>query len=388
MRRLTEKKLAFIGPPGSGKSTLARAYAEKHGVKHVDTDDMFCARYGDIEAFFMAHGEEEFRKIEGELIVSAAESDAQVIACGGGSVLNRRGMNALRACADIVCLTAQKDVLVGRNKNSNRPLKCDIEKILTERAPLYARYADYTVDTSTFCALDRIEEALETPRGNRFDVILCDADETVLDFKRAMRYSVVRALRALGVKKDDDAIVSTYAEITNEVWGRLERGEISRARLNAQRFVMLRDRLKDNFDPQKANELYVTNMRSTRYTIDGATDFLHDVRGRGIKVYIITNSFTRIAEQRLKALDGFIDGAFISETVGFDKPDACFFDAVLERIGIVDRERVLVFGDGENSDIAGGINSGLTTCLFDPSGAKTTAADFSVRSYAQVAALI
>lgn len=375
-------KIAFIGPMGSGKSTLAKQYQAECGGEVFDTDDAFTARYGDISRYMAANGESEFRKAEQEVVLQAVNSHANIISCGGGVVLNKSNMNALRACCDIVCLTAPTDVLKERIKDSGRPLKNDIEKIVKERENLYRRYADYTIDTSSGDCVQKLIKALSAPRPNRYDILLCDADDTILDFQKAMCTSVISATRALGVTTNGDEIITQYKKILPVVWGALERKEITRAELNNIRFTYLRDRLGANFDPNEMNGIYTEEMKKTRFVRDGAIEFLAAVRGRGIKVYIVTNGFTEIAKPRLKALEKYTDGAFISEEIGYDKPDPRFFDYVSGAVGITDKSRVLVLGDSVSSDIRGGINSGFDTCLFDPSGNVQTEADYSVKGYA------
>lgn len=385
-----ERKIAFIGPPGSGKSVLASEYAAQTGMRRVDTDELFTSRYGDIKAFFQAHGEAAFREKESEIIVSATRSDASVIACGGGAVLCDAGMAALRAWGDIVLLTADTDVLAARIAQSNRPLKSVLNELVESRAPLYKKYADYTLDTSKTNVENYVRilrKILIKPRANRYDVLLCDADETVLDFKKAMRTAVVNAIRTFGVTAADDLIVEEYGKITDEVWSKLERKQITRAELDKVRFVMLGERLGEKFDTDAANTVYIDEMRKTRFVLDGALEFLRRVRARGIKVYIVTNSFLRIASERLKALDGCIDGAFISESIGVDKPDARFFERALRGID-ADKSRIMVFGDSESADIAGGINAGLDTCLYDVGGSKSTAALYKARTYEDIYALL
>ncbi len=375
------RKIALIGAMGSGKSALSRRLTAKYGATAVDTDAEFTRRYGDINAFFAAHGEAEFRKRERDIIIDAAYSDADVVATGGGAVLSREGMNALRRTRDVVYLTAPTATLKARVMRSDRPLKADFDKILSRRKALYEAYADYTV-SSEFNSIDEFERELAKPRGNRFDAVLCDADDTLLDFKRAMRYAVVEAARALGITKSDDEIVSKYAEVTRIIWSKLERGEITRAELNHIRFRLLGEMLGEAFDYERMNDTYIEYMRGTRFVIDGAIELLNGLRARGIKVYIITNSFTRVASERLKAIADYADGAFISEEVGYDKPRAEFFERVLESVGSPDKSRTLVFGDSETSDVAGGRNSGLWTCLYGERA--DTAADFSVKSLCEL----
>ena len=78
----------------------------------------------------------------------AVNSDADIISCGGGVVLDKRNMSALRSRYDIVGLTAPTFILKARIIDSDRPLKDDLERIVEERAELYSRYAYYTISTS------------------------------------------------------------------------------------------------------------------------------------------------------------------------------------------------------------------------------------------------
>ena len=219
-------------------------------------------------------------------------------------------------------------------------------------------------------------------RKNRYDVLLCDADDTVLDFQAAMRASIISAAREVGITTDAETVISEFKAVSGIVWRKLEDKEISRGELETMRFFMLGKRLNESFDVAAITEVFRRELKKTRFLIDGATEFLSEVRRRGIKVYIITNGFAPIAHERLKVLDGHVDGVFISDEIGYHKPDPLFFEHVLKAIG-GDKSRMLVFGDGINSDIAGGIKSGIDTCLFDPTGTKTCDSDYSVRSYAQ-----
>lgn len=223
---------------------------------------------------------------------------------------------------------------------------------------------------------------------NRYDVLLCDADDTVLDFQAAMRLAIVNLKKAFGLKCDDETLIATFHKCTQEVFGRLERGEIDRATLGRLRFEMLCDMVGESLDGEQANLFFFDEIMKTRFVRTGALEFLREIRARGIKVYIVTNSFTHVAKQRLRALDGYVDGAFISQEVGFDKPNVKYFEHVHEKIGRPDKNRMLILGDSNTSDIAGGIGFGIDTCFFDPSGQKPTAADFRARDYDEVLELM
>lgn len=373
---------------GSGKSTLARLYGARIGADVFDTDEAFTARYGDISAFFKCEGEKAFREKEHDIVVQVADSDAKIISCGGGVVLDKRNMNALRKSCDIVYLTAPIEVLKERIGGSSRPLGNDIERIVKEREHLYRRYADYTIDTSCGDCAEKLSEALSIPRPNRYDILLCDSDDTLLDFQKAMRHSIIKAAHSLGLKSADEKVIDVYSKVLPTVWGELERGEITRAQLGVKRFVLLSEGLGECFDCEKMNEAFMNEMATADFVLDGAIGFLTQLRTRGIKAYIITNSFTRIAKYRLRVLDPYVDGIFISEEIGYNKPDVRFFEHVYKDIGEPNKNRVLVFGDGISSDIAGGNAFDVDTCLFDPAGQKQALSDYAVKGYDELLCLL
>ncbi|MCH5162916.1 MAG: HAD-IA family hydrolase [Clostridiales bacterium] len=365
---------------GSGKSSLARRASAKYGGDVFDTDREFVRRYGPINDFFAAHGEAEFRKIEEKLLIEAAESSAAFVSTGGGAVKSKRGMYALRASGDVVYLTAPIDVLEARIMRSDRPLKNKLADVMKERAPLYEKYADYVIDTSVDSVAE-LEAAVKSKRKNRYDVVLCDSDDTLLDFQKARSHSIHRAAEILKLPMSGDDVDEAYKKVVCAVWKRLERGEITKEEMDVERVKMLGELLGLQLDVDEFNRAYIGEMEKTRFVREGAVEFLDSLRKRDLKVYIITNSFTRLAEKRLIPLRKHVDGEFVSEKIGYYKPDKRYFDEVLKAIGASDRSRVVIFGDGETSDIMGGANSGIDTCLYAPKGGGVTAADYIAHDY-------
>ena len=61
-----------------------------------------------------------------------------------------------------------------------------------------------------------------------------------------------------------------------------------------------------------------------------------------------------------------MDGVFLSEQLGVEKPNAGFFEKVFSSICPDDLSEVMIVGDSLTSDIQGGINAGIRTCWYDP----------------------
>ena len=62
----------------------------------------------------------------------------------------------------------------------------------------------------------------------------------------------------------------------------------------------------------------------------------------------------------------YFDKVFVSEDAGHQKPEKEYFDYVVDNIPETDKNKMLIIGDSQSSDILGGINSGIKTCWFNP----------------------
>ena len=70
----------------------------------------------------------------------------------------------------------------------------------------------------------------------RYETLLFDADQTLLDFHRSEREALIAALMQMGVRASEE-MIRIYSEINLATWKRLERGEITKAALRTVRFA-------------------------------------------------------------------------------------------------------------------------------------------------------
>ena len=152
--------LVLIGMPGSGKTTLGRACAGALGREFVDADALIVQRAGrPIPEIFAQQGEAGFRQLESECLASLALRTGLVIATGGGAVLCRENVAALRANGTLIRLLRP----LGELPVEGRPLSqgSPLEKLAKEREPFYATACDHAVENqgSIETVRDRILEA-------------------------------------------------------------------------------------------------------------------------------------------------------------------------------------------------------------------------------------
>lgn len=218
----------------------------------------------------------------------------------------------------------------------------------------------------------------------RFDILLWDVDGTLLDFIAAEKAAVQTLFREFGLGECTDEMVERYSRINKEYWERLERGELSKPEILVRRFADFF--ASEGLDASKApefNEQYQVRLGDTVVFCDDSYELLSSLRGR-VKQYAVSNG-TVVAQTRKLRRSGFdrlLDGVFLSEELGYEKPAVEFFERVFAAIGEPDRERVLIVGDSLTSDITGGNRAGIRTCWYNPKGEPNLTAahaDYEIR---------
>lgn len=205
--------------------------------------------------------------------------------------------------------------------------------------------------------------------------ILLDADNTLLDFDAAENKALLETFTRYELPTDA-ATIQLYQDINTKLWKALERGEIKRDRIMSERFGRLLEKLGADLvrgKGQDMNRYYLEQLSSHSDLIPGADDVLHEL-AEVATLAVVSNGFQKVQMRRIEAsgLTQYLEDIFVSEKIGCDKPDRRFFDAALRQLEVENRARVLVVGDSLSSDIKGGINAGIDTCWYNPTGVENT----------------
>lgn len=198
-----------------------------------------------------------------------------------------------------------------------------------------------------------------------YNWLLFDLDGTLLDFHKA-EYSCMEAtLKSFGFRADD-AVLQSYRLINDAYWKMLERGEITQEALALARHRTLFERYGFAGDVEAFQRQYEGALSESSDLYAGALAVLDQLRALDTcHLAIVTNGFARIQERRiaLAGLDTLFERIFISEQVGYRKPQVEFFEHVFQEIG---GGSAMIIGDSLTSDIKGGADFGITTCWFNP----------------------
>ncbi len=145
---LKEKQsIVLVGMPSSGKTTVGKLLSKRLGRRFIDTDDIITERIKmSIKDFFALHGEAAFRDIECQVIKELASEGSLVIATGGGAILRKENISALKYNGKIFFIDRPIQKLV---PTDTRPLSSDrasVEQRYNERYPIYCSCCDVHID--------------------------------------------------------------------------------------------------------------------------------------------------------------------------------------------------------------------------------------------------
>ncbi len=143
------KNIVLVGMMKSGKSTVGDILAQKTGRVFTDTDELVEQFAGKkISQIFAEDGEDEFRKIESQVFARCMHEENQVIATGGGLVVDQNNRVLINKHGLCVWLFTSVTSLIARQDNTPRPLlkgegiEEKLNAINHQRFSMYADCAD------------------------------------------------------------------------------------------------------------------------------------------------------------------------------------------------------------------------------------------------------
>jgi shikimate kinase len=151
--------LFLIGYRCSGKTTVGKFIAEALDWAFVDVDaELVKASGKSIKDIIDTHGWGSFRRVECSTLRQICAADQQVVATGGGVVLDAANVKVMKTSGRIIWLNAKATTIRKRMRADQstadfRPALtqkgtlAEIEDLLAERSPYYERTSDFIIHT-------------------------------------------------------------------------------------------------------------------------------------------------------------------------------------------------------------------------------------------------
>lgn len=149
----------LIGFRCTGKTTAGKIIADKLHMEFIDADDEIVKQQGmPISDIVAKHGWEYFREKESGIIKEISSKDGQVVATGGGVILNMDNVVHMKKNGIIIWLRAKPETVKNRilqdeKTRQSRPsltskgLIDEIEETIETRKPYYQKAMKFYIDT-------------------------------------------------------------------------------------------------------------------------------------------------------------------------------------------------------------------------------------------------
>jgi YjjG family noncanonical pyrimidine nucleotidase len=200
-----------------------------------------------------------------------------------------------------------------------------------------------------------------------YQAVLFDIDDTLIDFRRSETLSLKSCYDHFFKSVIDFAsFANDYSRINRALWNQAEEGIISTAIIGTERFKQLTAFYDTPYAPDIPQH-YEREIITHSAWIEGASDFLHQLKEKRIEIAYVTNGFAHMQRAKYLKLDlkRFSDILVISEEVGFSKPHPTIFLHALSHIQ-KKPEEVLMIGDSLSSDGEGARKLNIPFCWFNP----------------------
>jgi shikimate kinase len=178
-----KSNLVLIGYRATGKTSVGARLAQLLVRPFVDLDEVLVQEARRSIADLVSQGGwEDFRRREKELVARFARRQGQVLATGGGVVLDWENVQVLRKQGIIIWLSAhpatiQARLAEDRPREDSRPSLTgdgtiqEVEEVLRERQHLYLAAAQIIIDTTQQSVPQVVEQILAALKkeeaGNR-----------------------------------------------------------------------------------------------------------------------------------------------------------------------------------------------------------------------------
>ncbi len=164
-----KKGITFIGLPGSGKSTIGKLLAEKIKHRYVDLDILLLEKEGiNHHEILKQRGEIEFKRLE-EKHALELNFHELIFSPGGSMVYSATVMEKLKKESLIIYLVATAEDIkqrLGDHLYTDGVVGLEtkgLAGVVSERLPLYEKYADHHIITTGLSPETILEEILKLP---------------------------------------------------------------------------------------------------------------------------------------------------------------------------------------------------------------------------------
>lgn len=205
----------------------------------------------------------------------------------------------------------------------------------------------------------------------KYKHIFFDLDRTLWDFETNSLQTLKEIFFNVSLDNtipDFNDFIKIYKKYNEKLWDEYRNGKLEKEILRYKRFEIVLNHFGINNSnlAKKIGDSYVYKSPYKTGLFQGTIKTLEYLKNK-YQLYIITNGFKEIQKIKMKTskIDKYFKNVFISEEIGWQKPNIKIFEFVLNSAN-ANAEESLMIGDDIKVDILGAKNAGINQVLFNP----------------------
>ena len=207
----------------------------------------------------------------------------------------------------------------------------------------------------------------------KYQNILFDADDTLLDYTKAELKALQKVFRRHGMDCSPET-QNIFADLCDSLW--LEYG-LENTRdpyvsshyhemfldYSVRRFEIFTSLFPAPVSAGQMNAEYTEELSKCHDLTEGAYEICR-ILASSCELCVITNGLWHMQKRRFEhsRIKEYITTLVVSETAKYAKPNPLFFEFALKKSEITDKSSTLVVGDSLVNDIFGASSFGMDTC--------------------------
>lgn len=233
----------------------------------------------------------------------------------------------------------------------------------------------------------------------RYTDLFIDFDDTIYDTHGNAQIALGELYDHYQLQRyfpSKEAFVVPYWRENVALWAQYTKGEITRDYLIVERF---RRPLSEGegLNPTteqclEVSDYFLDLCADKPNTLPSAHELLTYLKEQGYRMHICSNGFHEVQYRKLRASNTlqYFDTIVLSEDAGANKPSPAFFDYAF-RVTKANREKTIMIGDNQDTDIGGAYAAGLPTIYYNPEGlpmANPQSATYQVKALSEIASIL
>lgn len=205
----------------------------------------------------------------------------------------------------------------------------------------------------------------------KYKHLFFDLDHTLWDYDRNSRETLIEMHERFGLacyQPNVGLFCNEFFRNNEEQWALFRSNKIRREELNVNRFAQTLSLPSNDELVLKVSQFFIAESPKRSHLIAGVMETLGYLKSKGYFLYIVTNGYCVMQEQKIKSsgIGHFFTKIYTSEGVGAKKPHRDYFEYAIKSSNASKKES-LVIGDNFEADILGAKNFGIDQVFFNPS---------------------